>query len=585
MTVQGPRVPSEVVGAAPACERGTWAAWARCPRSEVSPFSPSGLAQKKTAPTEAPLMTGQPGPGHGKKLGHRGVDASGETTYKKTTSSTLKGAIQLGIGYTVGNLSSKPERDVLMQDFYVVESIFFPRWARPRPRRQQLGPPTAHPAATERYSELFGIRPDDYLYSLCNEPLIELSNPGASGSLFYVTSDDEFIIKTVIDTCKGPAPQAHPQTVLAFVGSAWGLAGDGRASRMGGIPAVNGRGERLLLHIGIIDILQSYRFIKKLEHTWKALVHDGDTVSVHRPSFYAERFFKFMSNTVFRKNSSLKSSPSRKGRGALLAVKPPGPTAAFSASQIPSEREDAPYDLRGARSYPTLEDEGDQQEWCIRDGGGGCHWGRRRPGGLRREGAGSKRAVQGEDGDPEAGLTRWEGLDHSQPPQSKICSHPGRGREEQLGLKVPPGEVTAPVTSLQPRCSREWRETEAWLPVASRPQEEAHAEEDLQQITVQVEPACSVEIVVPKEEDAGVEAGPACASAAVEAETASQASEPASQASDEEDAPATDIYFFSDGRYWIYSPRRRRLRAVTLSSSGTVSDRHRPPGSPAPPAP
>lgn len=34
-------------------------------------------------------------------------------------------------------------------------------------------------------------------YSLCNEPLIELSNPGASGSLFYVSADDEFIIKTV----------------------------------------------------------------------------------------------------------------------------------------------------------------------------------------------------------------------------------------------------------------------------------------------------------------------------------------------------------------------------------------------------
>lgn len=46
----------------------------------------------------------------------------------QTTSSALRGAIQLGIGYTVGNLSSKPERDVLMQDFYVVESIFFPRY-------------------------------------------------------------------------------------------------------------------------------------------------------------------------------------------------------------------------------------------------------------------------------------------------------------------------------------------------------------------------------------------------------------------------------------------------------------------------
>lgn len=34
-------------------------------------------------------------------------------------------------------------------------------------------------------------------YSLCNEGLIELSNSGASGSLFYLSSDDEFIIKTV----------------------------------------------------------------------------------------------------------------------------------------------------------------------------------------------------------------------------------------------------------------------------------------------------------------------------------------------------------------------------------------------------
>ena len=49
------------------------------------------------------------------------------TLGSQPTPAALKGAIQLGIGYTVGNLSSKPERDVLMQDFYVVESIFFPR--------------------------------------------------------------------------------------------------------------------------------------------------------------------------------------------------------------------------------------------------------------------------------------------------------------------------------------------------------------------------------------------------------------------------------------------------------------------------
>lgn len=32
---------------------------------------------------------------------------------------------------------------------------------------------------------------------MCSVPLRELSNPGASGSIFYLTEDDEFIIKTV----------------------------------------------------------------------------------------------------------------------------------------------------------------------------------------------------------------------------------------------------------------------------------------------------------------------------------------------------------------------------------------------------
>uniref|UniRef100_A0A8D0VQA8 Phosphatidylinositol-4-phosphate 5-kinase type 1 gamma n=2 Tax=Sus scrofa TaxID=9823 RepID=A0A8D0VQA8_PIG len=554
----------------------------------------------------------------------------------RTTSSTLKGAIQLGIGYTVGNLSSKPERDVLMQDFYVVESIFFPSEGSnltPAHHFQDFRFKTYAPVAFRYFRELFGIRPDDYLYSLCNEPLIELSNPGASGSLFYVTSDDEFIIKTVMhkeaeflqkllpgyymnlnqnprtllpkfyglycvqsggknirvvvmnnvlprvvkmhlkfdlkgstykrraskkekeksiptykdldfiqdmpeglmldaDTfsalvktlqrdclvlesfkimdyslllgvhnidqqererqaegAQSTADEKRPLGQKALYSTAMesiqGGAARGEAietdDTMGGIPAVNGRGERLLLHIGIIDILQSYRFIKKLEHTWKALVHDGDTVSVHRPSFYAERFFKFMSNTVFRKNSSLKSSPSKKGRGALLAVKPLGPTAAFSASQIPSEREDAQYDLRGARSYPTLEDEG-----------------------------------------------RPDLLPCTPPSFEEATTASIATTLSSTSLSIP--ERSPSETSEQPRY---------------RPQEEAHAEEDLQQITVQVEPACNVEIVVPKEEDVGEGASPACASAAIEAETASQASEPASQASDEEDAPATDIYFVS----------------------------------------
>ncbi|XP_042164196.1 phosphatidylinositol 4-phosphate 5-kinase type-1 gamma isoform X2 [Oncorhynchus tshawytscha] len=467
--------------------------------------------RRATITSEMPSPTAQGlGPGQEKKIGHRRVDASGETTYKKTTSSALKGAIQLGIGYTVGNLSSKPERDVLMQDFYVVESIFFPSEGSnltPAHHYPDFRFKTYAPVAFRYFRELFGIRPDDYLYSLCNEPLIELSNPGASGSIFYVTRDDEFIIKTVnakeaeflqkllpgyymnlnqnprtllpkffglycvqsggknirIVVMNNVLPRAvrmhlkfdlkgstykrraskkereksnptfkdldfiadvpegltldqdtysallktlqrdclvlesfkimdyslllgvhnlglavresqgspaggdekKPQAQRALYSTAMESIQGGKACRdtldhdatMGGIPAVDGKGERLLLFIGIIDILQSYRLIKKLEHSWKSLISDGDTVSVHRPSFYADRFYKFCSTTVFRKSCSLRSSPSKRGRGGAL----PAPKNSVQ-TQLSVEREENQENedlhLRGARGFPLLEEDG-----------------------------------------------------------------------------------------------------------------------------------------------------------------------------------------------------------------------------------
>ncbi|XP_074665044.1 phosphatidylinositol 4-phosphate 5-kinase type-1 gamma isoform X6 [Strix aluco] len=645
-------VPEEAEGSAVA------GAGAITPEAGVGALDAAGgLASKKAAITEGPSLPGQPG--QGKKIGHRGVDASGETTYKKTTSSTLKGAIQLGIGYTVGNLSSKPERDVLMQDFYVVESIFFPSEGSnltPAHHYADFRFKTYAPVAFRYFRELFGIRPDDYLYSLCNEPLIELSNPGASGSLFYVTSDDEFIIKTVMhkeaEFLQKLLPgyymnlNQNPRTLLPkfyglycvqsggknirvvvmnnilprvvkmhlkfdLKGSTYkrraskkekekssptykdldfiqdmpeGLMLDadtfsalvktlqrdclvlesfkimdyslllgvhnidqqererqsegahstsdekrpmgqkalystamesiqGGAARgesidtddtMGGIPAVNGKGERLLLHVGIIDILQSYRFIKKLEHTWKALVHDGDTVSVHRPSFYAERFFKFMTNTVFRKNSSLKSSPSKKGRSALLAVKTAGPTAAFSASQLPSEKDETQYDLRAARSYPTLDDEGAK---LNQDRGEG----------------------------------RPDLLPCTPPSFEEATTASIATTLSSTSLSVP--ERSPSETSEQPRYRRRTHSSGQ----DGRSHEEVRVEEELQQISVELEPKCDVEIIAPEEDDKEEAASSACAivtsTATIEVETASQASEPASQASDEDDVPVTDIYF------------------------------------------
>lgn len=46
--------------------------------------------------------------------------------------------------------------------------------------------------------KLFRVDPADYMISLCgNDALRELSSPGKSGSFFYLTNDDRYMIKTM----------------------------------------------------------------------------------------------------------------------------------------------------------------------------------------------------------------------------------------------------------------------------------------------------------------------------------------------------------------------------------------------------
>lgn len=46
--------------------------------------------------------------------------------------------------------------------------------------------------------KLFKVDPADYMISICgNDALRELSSPGKSGSFFYMTNDDRYMIKTM----------------------------------------------------------------------------------------------------------------------------------------------------------------------------------------------------------------------------------------------------------------------------------------------------------------------------------------------------------------------------------------------------
>ncbi|CAH8491832.1 unnamed protein product [Schistosoma haematobium] len=135
-----------------------------------------------------------------KKIGHRRVTEEGTVTYKKKPTSELQGAIQLGIQHHIGSLQQKPDRDLLYGDFNIIDTVNFPREGT---KTTQAHPYSDFrfriyaPVAFRCFRKSYKLDIRDFLNSLCSQSLQELSNPGASGSIFYISQDDEFIIKTV----------------------------------------------------------------------------------------------------------------------------------------------------------------------------------------------------------------------------------------------------------------------------------------------------------------------------------------------------------------------------------------------------
>ncbi|KAI3447539.1 hypothetical protein Pfo_004204 [Paulownia fortunei] len=133
----------------------------------------------------------------------REIKRPGEQIIKGHRSYDLMLSLQLGIRYTVGKITPIQRREVRATDFGTHASFWmtFPK------EGSQLTPPHQSedfkwkdycPMVFRNLREMFKIDAADYMMSICgNDALRELSSPGKSGSVFFLSQDDRFMIKTL----------------------------------------------------------------------------------------------------------------------------------------------------------------------------------------------------------------------------------------------------------------------------------------------------------------------------------------------------------------------------------------------------
>ncbi|XP_008442735.2 phosphatidylinositol 4-phosphate 5-kinase 9 [Cucumis melo] len=131
------------------------------------------------------------------------VKKPGEMIIKGHRSYDLMLSLQLGIRYTVGKITPIQRREVRSSDFGPRASF----WMNFPKEGSQLTPPHQSedfkwkdycPMVFRNLREMFKIDAADYMMSICgNDALRELSSPGKSGSVFFLSQDDRFMIKTL----------------------------------------------------------------------------------------------------------------------------------------------------------------------------------------------------------------------------------------------------------------------------------------------------------------------------------------------------------------------------------------------------
>ncbi|KAG4393878.1 hypothetical protein GLYMA_03G186300v4 [Glycine max] len=131
------------------------------------------------------------------------IKRPGEAIIKGHRSYDLMLSLQLGIRYTVGKITPIPTRGVRASDFGPKASFWmdFPKEGSqltPTHQSDDFKWKDYCPMVFRNLRELFKIDAADYMMSICgNDTLRELSSPGKSGSVFFLSQDDRFMIKTL----------------------------------------------------------------------------------------------------------------------------------------------------------------------------------------------------------------------------------------------------------------------------------------------------------------------------------------------------------------------------------------------------
>jgi 1-phosphatidylinositol-4-phosphate 5-kinase len=111
--------------------------------------------------------------------------------------------LQLGIRYTVGKITPVPRREVRASDFgkNARTKMFFPRDGSnftPPHKSVDFSWKDYCPMVFRNLRQMFKLDAAEYMMSICGDDgLTEISSPGKSGSIFYLSHDDRFVIKTL----------------------------------------------------------------------------------------------------------------------------------------------------------------------------------------------------------------------------------------------------------------------------------------------------------------------------------------------------------------------------------------------------